>query len=121
MTQQRAEKENKLKSIMTCLLAKAEKAARETRVSLRVLDQIRGGREIAKISQTAWTSALIAAIDRNELNCPICFEPHTGDSELLSCSHTFHSACISACENVSARICPICRQTYSRVKLSDLN
>jgi uncharacterized membrane protein YuzA (DUF378 family) len=43
-------------------------------------------------------------------NCAICYQPMIQDiSKINSCTHTFHTECISSWYNISP-FCPICRQ-----------
>jgi hypothetical protein len=50
--------------------------------------------------------------------CPVCMESFTGEEVILSCSHVFHSACITSFERFRGqdrRQCPICRaRNYER-------
>lgn len=61
---------------------------------------------------------------RDESECPICMTDllWSGDttkkessSMILSCSHVFHHACLSAFEDFNiyeVNLCPVCRQSY---------
>ncbi|XP_059827851.1 RING finger protein 32 isoform X2 [Hypanus sabinus] len=84
------------------------------------------------------------AIQRETFDCPICITPldHLSNilyqaegpgrgeksgslvrqTVLLSCSHTFHYACLQAFEDFSEgenHICPLCRSTYEKKVLSN--
>ena len=112
-------KENTLTLFLERIKKTSETAARETRVSLRLLDQIRDGREIQKIPESEWSAILIAAIERDETECAICLDLFSKTQvTLLSCTHCFHSACIAACEKIGARVCPVCRHEYSAISFN---
>jgi hypothetical protein len=51
--------------------------------------------------------------------CVICREPLGPKSQvLLSCSHTFHFACLKAFENYSGnKSCPMCRKTRYQMRI----
>lgn len=43
-----------------------------------------------------WSQIRSKALERNETDCPICFNPlNFKKSVLLSCSHLFHHDCIT--------------------------
>jgi hypothetical protein len=117
---QRRDTEETMKHFLTHINPKAEQDLRDTRASLQVFNQLREGREVPVLnSDQRWTSALLAAIARDDSQCPICFESLTPASAcLLSCSHLFHIPCISACEVIS-RSCPVCRQVYTKIPFSE--
>ncbi|KAL4856483.1 RING finger protein 32 [Chlorella vulgaris] len=59
-------------------------------------------------------------------NCSICLAPFKAQAQvLLSCSHTFHHACLASFERFSrdhgqARCCPLCRcQAYQKRRIAD--
>ena len=119
VTRKQQDKENALTPFLERIKKTSEAALRETRVSLRLLDQIRQGRQIMKINQSEWTAILIAAVERDETECAICLERFSKSQiSLLSCSHCFHSACIAACEKFGACVCPVCRHEYSSISLN---
>eukprot|EP00898_Chlorokybus_atmophyticus_P001120 jgi/Chlat1/2008/Chrsp158S02319 len=81
-------------------------------------------------------SARAAARQRGDRACPVCREPflqavdthnhnynhnHNGRQLLLSCSHTFHHACLRSWErHVGGRVCPVCRgEDYVTTVISD--
>ena len=89
-----------------------------------------------------WGSALSRARARCDRECPICLGAMRGldgvDADgvlrsgtgggtraltLLSCGHVFHDGCVAAFEafNVyeGVLLCPLCRQSYSRVTLRE--
>jgi len=65
------------------------------------------------ITPLEWNSMETALKKRDDAYCPICMEGFSHGSEvLLSCSHMFHRACLTAFEKFMAkdtRACPICR------------
>ncbi|CAM9953901.1 unnamed protein product, partial [Choristocarpus tenellus] len=76
--------------------------------------------------QSKWEEILCSAAKRREEECPICMCHMTLTREaslrqgeqvgvLLSCSHMFHAACLSAFEDfniLEVHVCPVCRQEY---------
>jgi hypothetical protein len=90
-------------------------------------------REIArhqkgKTSQVCWDAVTKKMYKRNEKECSICLLSFAKSSEnyLLSCSHTFHTHCLTFFEkysNQKAVLCPLCRNEYERttIRLEDRN
>lgn len=65
-----------------------------------------------RLSEGEWRGVEGALAGRRERACPICMQPFARDARelLLSCSHSFHQACLAAFERVCAlRRCPVCR------------
>ncbi len=54
--------------------------------------------------------------------CAICMQPFAGQHELLlSCSHTFHAACLRSWEAYAGeRCCPVCRKRAYRRRATSL-
>ncbi|KAI8818345.1 uncharacterized protein EV422DRAFT_181335 [Fimicolochytrium jonesii] len=71
------------------------------------------GKPKDRISEEDWKVVKERAVERGEMEsgCPICQEPFgCEDQVLLSCSHTFHRACLDSFERYAKRTsCPICR------------
>ncbi|XP_024534883.1 RING finger protein 32 [Selaginella moellendorffii] len=72
-------------------------------------------------SDLNWHQVIEKAIERYDIDCSICIMPLQKDGgsnlSLLSCSHLFHSHCISEFEAFHASaelLCPICRTMYKR-------
>ncbi|XP_059827847.1 RING finger protein 32 isoform X1 [Hypanus sabinus] len=111
--------------------------------SRRVLQQFER-QYVRTISEEEWVQIQIKAIQRETFDCPICITPldHLSNilyqaegpgrgeksgslvrqTVLLSCSHTFHYACLQAFEDFSEgenHICPLCRSTYEKKVLSN--
>ncbi|XP_065832467.1 RING finger protein 32-like [Oscarella lobularis] len=71
-----------------------------------------------------WVEAEKKALERGSTNCPICLSVCCAGRKkvaLLTCSHVFHVACISAFEKFNdsdkmgiGMICPVCRSSYRR-------
>ena len=68
----------------------------------------------APLTDSQWQSAKAKSNARNDssLPCVICKEPFAYQQQvLLSCSHVFHHACLSAFERFTGKkTCPLCRQ-----------
>ncbi|KAJ3305005.1 RING finger protein 32 [Kappamyces sp. JEL0829] len=58
---------------------------------------------------------------RHKHECPICQEGYANSRQiLLSCGHLFHAACFTSWERLqTSRSCPLCRQSYHRLKTRD--
>eukprot|EP00658_Telonema_sp_P-2_P053362 TRINITY_DN4186_c0_g1_i2.p2 TRINITY_DN4186_c0_g1~~TRINITY_DN4186_c0_g1_i2.p2 ORF type:complete len:113 (+),score=12.98 TRINITY_DN4186_c0_g1_i2:436-774(+) len=77
-----------------------------------------------------WDAITQQALDRGISDCAICLGNvetcrHTGARQVtvLSCSHMFHSACISSFERFSTSedpVCPICRSSYEKKELGEV-
>jgi hypothetical protein len=80
------------------------------------------------MSAAEWRRVEAAVVERDDLKhgCPICLEGFGASEEtlLLSCSHTFHKACLESVERCLPSLgyyeqqqrqqekrCPICRKT----------
>lgn len=65
------------------------------------------------MSAMDWEVLERSLASRGDAVCPICMEHFSeGHEVLLSCSHTFHRACLASFERfvkISQRRCPICR------------
>jgi predicted NAD/FAD-binding protein len=100
----------------------------------------------SKISEASWYNILSTARSRCDGECAICMnslqstniienqascfhdeeDSNVKERVVLSCSHVFHGACLSAFErfnlaslkSVNKNICPMCRSTYEKRKLS---
>ncbi|OWZ01414.1 RING finger protein 32 [Phytophthora megakarya] len=65
-----------------------------------------------------WAAIFKKAKARDEHECAICINSFSSSMEgvsLLSCSHTFHSQCLSAFEDFNiyeVPLCPVCRASY---------
>ncbi|KAG7379936.1 hypothetical protein PHYPSEUDO_007994 [Phytophthora pseudosyringae] len=65
-----------------------------------------------------WLAIFKKARARDERECAICinaFSPSMEGVSLLSCSHAFHSQCLSAFEDFNiyeVSLCPVCRASY---------
>ncbi|XP_070536117.1 RING finger protein 32-like [Ptychodera flava] len=88
-----------------------------------------------EISEAEWEAIQLKAIQRENMDCPICImpletpglekSPETGPSHgrrtlLLSCSHVFHKTCLLAFEELSdidRKVCPVCRSAYQKYAL----
>ena len=74
------------------------------------------------ITPLEWGSMETALKKRDDSYCPICMEGFSHGSEvLLSCSHMFHMACLTAFEKFMAkdtRACPICRSSDYQKKIT---
>lgn len=79
------------------------------------------------VDAEAWAQARRAALqrgdERQEVDCPICFQicqlrgGGAARVELLSCSHVFHRCCVASFESFhvfEVHVCPVCRQQYKR-------
>ena len=72
--------------------------------------------------QKEWTEIKRKGIERCGDDCAICLNKLFNKKPLylLSCSHIFHIHCIEALERYSLldkKNCPICRETYQKMKL----
>lgn len=73
-----------------------------------------------------WDAVLARACKRAETDCAICLaellrqpQQHQQGVTVLSCSHVFHVACVTAFERFEtgrggAAFCPVCREPYQR-------
>ncbi|KAL4159661.1 hypothetical protein PRNP1_000234 [Phytophthora ramorum] len=65
-----------------------------------------------------WLAIFKKAKARNESDCAICINAFGSTMEgvsLLSCSHAFHTQCLSAFEDFNiyeVSLCPVCRASY---------
>ncbi|KAG6976503.1 hypothetical protein JG688_00001305 [Phytophthora aleatoria] len=65
-----------------------------------------------------WLAIFTKARARDERECAICINPFSSSMKgvsLLSCSHAFHSQCLSAFEHFNiyeVSLCPVCRAGY---------
>jgi hypothetical protein len=76
----------------------------------RKLDELRS-------QMVDWKGAKKKALSRGMEDCPICLGDlkSSRSVSLLSCSHIFHSKCISSYEALTldeTKMCPMCRQSY---------
>ena len=75
------------------------------------------------LSAEQWESVYQAAVVRGADACTICLGPLESEGRspaLLSCSHTFHDACIASFESFTLHktpTCPICRSVYTRTSI----
>ncbi|ETM02883.1 hypothetical protein L917_00779 [Phytophthora nicotianae] len=67
-----------------------------------------------------WFAIFKKAKARGERECAICINAFSSSMEgvsLLSCSHAFHSQCLSAFEDFNiyeVSLCPVCRASYRK-------
>lgn len=75
-----------------------------------------------ELTSSEWKALETSAAVRREAHCPICMESFSSGHEvLLSCSHIFHRACLSAFEKFvrsAERRCPICRSANYEKKIT---
>lgn len=116
----------KRQDFMTAFLAAVDRQTnrdfKEIRIGLRALAENRGPVNFIP-PDSKWSDPLRACLDRNDSECPICFEAFRGTRvSLLSCSHVFHEVCITNVEDFLQQTkCPVCREPqYTRIALSDL-
>jgi Ring finger domain/IQ calmodulin-binding motif len=84
---------------------------------------------VHELNEPSWACAWAAVRQRADDDCSICMMPlnrlRGAGCSLLSCSHCFHEACISAFEGFEPERtgrppCPLCRAPYSRIPMSAL-
>lgn len=76
--------------------------------------------QVPQLDQAAWVLVEARAHSRGAEECPICFcgliDAACRPQTLLSCSHVFHTTCITAFERfneLDASFCPMCRARYT--------
>lgn len=92
----------------------------------RTLAQLRGLAPLPpkKLTEEEWVGVETSALIRGDVtgHCSICMENlGTSDQVILSCSHTFHAACIASFERflrTKARTCPMCRHESYQKKIT---
>ena len=71
-----------------------------------------------ELASSEWDAIAECSRDRggSRQPCSICLQHFRGDAQvLLSCSHTFHRACLRSWECYSkSRCCPVCRKLHYR-------
>ena len=74
-------------------------------------------------SENFWDEVCGKAFSRidDQSECPICMFALLSDKKLAvcSCTHTFHSQCLSTFEELSlneVKFCPVCRSTYVSIQ-----
>ncbi|XP_054430771.1 RING finger protein 32 [Pteronotus mesoamericanus] len=105
------------------LLAEIDHCLAVNRSVLQQLDQQCGRR----LSDDDWRKIQAQALRRDTHECSICLTPLSRGggppgrrTALLSCSHTFHHACLLALEQLSwgdvapFHACPLCRSCYQK-------
>ncbi|GMH87504.1 hypothetical protein TrVE_jg11599 [Triparma verrucosa] len=79
-----------------------------------------------KLTEEEWVGVETEALLRGDVTgcCSICMEElGTSDQVILSCSHTFHAACIASFERflrTKARTCPMCRHASYQKKVTSV-
>ena len=94
----------------------------------RTLAEIRGLADPREkpLTEEEWVGVEMEAVARGDVTgcCSICFGDLNDESVcILSCSHTFHSNCITSFERflrTKERTCPICRRASYQKKVTDV-
>ncbi|NWI69498.1 TRI35 protein, partial [Todus mexicanus] len=63
-------------------------------------------------SSSAATTSSATATLKEELMCPICYEPFR-EAVTLGCGHNFCKGCVSRSWEHGARVCPVCKEAAS--------
>ena len=83
---------------------------------------VKAAPKVEAMPQCEWDHIESQLEGRKDAYCPICMEAfNQGREVLLSCSHMFHQACLSAFEKFmksDERCCPICRTARYQKKIT---
>jgi hypothetical protein len=83
---------------------------------------VKAAPKVEAMPQSEWDHIESQVEGRRDAYCPICMEAfNQGREVLLSCSHMFHQACLSAFEKFMKsddRCCPICRTARYQKKIT---
>eukprot|EP00753_Platysulcus_tardus_P015574 PLAT5098.1.p2 GENE.PLAT5098.1~~PLAT5098.1.p2 ORF type:complete len:115 (+),score=25.10 PLAT5098.1:145-489(+) len=93
----------------------------ELDAGMRFSREVMAVADAPKVEAVDWDAVQVRALVRDEQDCPICmcaFGCGKREKVLLSCTHVFHTRCLSAFEDFNltgALVCPVCRSSYQKM------